>query len=148
MTFRRNRIVTGSGRTGREWAAKGNRRLSAQDSYSANVARLARVYEDIPSEQAHAAWVHLLPTTRSLILDMGAGSGRDAAWLAGLGHEIVAVEPAEIPPRACRFVAPTVSDFDFSCRFLSSFRRADPYRSDFRKMNKGRHLACPCGLVP
>lgn len=30
-----------------------------------------------------------------LALDVGAGSGRDAAWLVDLGHEVVAVEPAE-----------------------------------------------------
>ena len=26
---------------------------------------------------------------------MGAGSGRDAAWLASLGHEVIAVEPSD-----------------------------------------------------
>ncbi len=29
----------------------------------------------------------------SQILDIGAGTGRDAAWLAGLGHNVLAVEP-------------------------------------------------------
>ena len=28
------------------------------------------------------------------MLDVGAGTGRDAAWLARLGHEVVAVEPS------------------------------------------------------
>lgn len=28
------------------------------------------------------------------MLDVGAGSGRDAAWLAGLGHQVLAVEPS------------------------------------------------------
>ncbi|BBE11144.1 hypothetical protein HH1059_20120 [Halorhodospira halochloris] len=28
------------------------------------------------------------------MLDIGAGSGRDAAWLAEQGHDVVAVEPA------------------------------------------------------
>ena len=30
-----------------------------------------------------------------MILDVGSGSGRDAAWLTEMGHEIVAVEPAD-----------------------------------------------------
>lgn len=29
-----------------------------------------------------------------IALDVGAGSGRDAAWLASLGYEVVAAEPA------------------------------------------------------
>jgi FkbM family methyltransferase len=28
------------------------------------------------------------------VLDIGAGSGRDAAWLASLGYEVIAVEPS------------------------------------------------------
>ncbi|WP_242065492.1 bifunctional 2-polyprenyl-6-hydroxyphenol methylase/3-demethylubiquinol 3-O-methyltransferase UbiG [Trichocoleus sp. FACHB-262] len=36
----------------------------------------------------------MLPERPSLVLDIGAGSGRDAAWLADQGHEVVAVEPA------------------------------------------------------
>ncbi|RMI13980.1 class I SAM-dependent methyltransferase, partial [Pseudoroseomonas wenyumeiae] len=36
----------------------------------------------------------LLPSSPAAVLDVGAGSGRDAAWLAGLGHDVVAAEPA------------------------------------------------------
>ena len=36
----------------------------------------------------------LLSAVPSLIVDVGAGSGRDAAWLASLGHQVVAVEPS------------------------------------------------------
>jgi 2-polyprenyl-3-methyl-5-hydroxy-6-metoxy-1,4-benzoquinol methylase len=36
----------------------------------------------------------LLPAAPALILDVGAGTGRDAAWLAQLGHDVVAVEPS------------------------------------------------------
>ncbi len=35
------------------------------------------------------------PQDRSRILDIGAGTGRDAAWLAGHGHQITAVEPVD-----------------------------------------------------
>jgi 2-polyprenyl-3-methyl-5-hydroxy-6-metoxy-1,4-benzoquinol methylase len=37
-----------------------------------------------------------IPATKSLILDIGSGSGRDAAWLAKMGHEVVAVKPADV----------------------------------------------------
>jgi SAM-dependent methyltransferase len=36
----------------------------------------------------------LLPSSPALILDVGAGTGRDAAWFVGLGYDVVAVEPA------------------------------------------------------
>lgn len=41
---------------------------------------------------------HLLPSRRAAILEIGAGNGQDAAWLAAQGHSVVAVEssPARI----------------------------------------------------
>lgn len=63
--------------------------------YSANAERLAGVYEGIPSEEAHRTWLGFIPAGRSRILDIGAGTGRDAAWFADQGHEVVAVEPAD-----------------------------------------------------
>ena len=43
----------------------------------------------------HAPIVDLLPTGQNRVaLDVGAGSGRDAGWLASLGFDVVAVEPA------------------------------------------------------
>lgn len=35
-----------------------------------------------------------LPDAPGLVLDVGSGSGRVAAWLAGLGYQVVAMEPA------------------------------------------------------
>jgi 2-polyprenyl-3-methyl-5-hydroxy-6-metoxy-1,4-benzoquinol methylase len=37
--------------------------------------------------------LHLLPTVPGRVLDIGAGTGRDAAALAAMGHRVVAVEP-------------------------------------------------------
>nr|WP_277881245.1 class I SAM-dependent methyltransferase [Leptolyngbya sp. FACHB-321] len=42
----------------------------------------------------HGWLLGLLPDRPRLVLDIGAGSGRDAAWLAAQGHTVVAVEPA------------------------------------------------------
>lgn len=41
----------------------------------------------------HAPYLHLFPTRPSRVLDIGAGPGHDAAMLAGMGHDVVAVEP-------------------------------------------------------
>lgn len=54
-----------------------------------------RRYERLDTAEVHGDWLSLLPTTRLLILDIGAGSGRDAAWFAEQDHEVVAVEPAD-----------------------------------------------------
>jgi len=41
----------------------------------------------------HADGLHLLPLPPAPVLDIGAGTGRDAAALAAHGHQVVAVEP-------------------------------------------------------
>ena len=46
------------------------------------------------SAATHGWLLELLPERRGLILDVGAGSGRDAAGFAAMGHEVVAVEPS------------------------------------------------------
>jgi len=65
------------------------------DFYSKNFERLAEQYEKISSEKVNAQWSPFIPATKSLVLDVGSGSGRDAVWLAEMGHEIVAVEPSD-----------------------------------------------------
>jgi SAM-dependent methyltransferase len=51
-------------------------------------------YELLAFEEVHAAWLDLIPQQSSDILDIGAGTGRDAAYLASRGHRVTAVEPA------------------------------------------------------
>lgn len=63
--------------------------------YDAHGAELAARYERLRSQDVHAAFVDLLPPGADrLALDIGAGSGRDAAWLHERGFTVVAVEPA------------------------------------------------------
>lgn len=62
--------------------------------YDREASRLAEVYEKLAPERIHAAFLPHLPTRPGRALDVGAGSGRDAAWLARLGHSVVAVEPS------------------------------------------------------
>ena len=52
-------------------------------------------YERVDVTEIHADWLSFLPSTQLLVLDVGAGSGRDAAWFAEQDHEVVAVEPAD-----------------------------------------------------
>ncbi len=65
------------------------------DYYSNHSEQLTSRYEKLRSQAVHAVWRHLLPDSKSQILDVGAGSGRDAAWLAERGHSVVAVEPSD-----------------------------------------------------
>ena len=62
--------------------------------YDANAATVVAEYEKVTSDAVHG-WLHdLLPKRSATVLDIGAGSGRDAAWLAAKGHDVVAVEPS------------------------------------------------------
>lgn len=63
--------------------------------YDEHAERVAGNYESLSFADVHNWLIYRLPPPgESTILDVGAGSGRDAAWLAERGHEVVAVEPA------------------------------------------------------
>lgn len=68
-------------------------RSSSTSGYGASADILAAQYESVTFEEVHRATLHLYPTTPSRVLDLGAGTGRDAAALARLGHHVVAAEP-------------------------------------------------------
>lgn len=55
---------------------------------------LARRYEAVSAPDLHGPVADLIPAAPSRVLDVGAGSGRDAAWLAKTGHTVLAVEPS------------------------------------------------------
>jgi protein-L-isoaspartate O-methyltransferase len=61
--------------------------------YGANAQALAAQYESVTFADVHRDVMHLFPATPCRVLDIGAGSGRDAAALARLGHQVTAVEP-------------------------------------------------------
>jgi len=62
--------------------------------YDHHGSTLVDTYEGLDFKAAHGWLLDLLPERPGLILDVGAGSGRDAAGLAAIGHEVVAVEPS------------------------------------------------------
>lgn len=58
---------------------------------------LAERYEAVSSEAMLGEVLPYIPkpSNSMLALDIGAGTGRDAAWLAGLGYQVVGVEPSQ-----------------------------------------------------
>ncbi|WP_441249318.1 class I SAM-dependent methyltransferase [Kitasatospora sp. McL0602] len=67
--------------------------LASTAGYAEAADALAEQYESVTLAEVHRDVLHLFPTRPSAVLDVGAGSGRDAAALARLGHQVVAVEP-------------------------------------------------------
>ncbi len=63
--------------------------------YDQNAEQLVSQYESLTFEDVHPTLLDLLPAPGATILDVGAGSGRDAAWFADKGYEVVAAEPSE-----------------------------------------------------
>ena len=61
--------------------------------YSANASALVKQYDSVPFETVHKDWLKAIPR-EGMVLDVGAGSGRDARYLAAKGLSVVAVEPA------------------------------------------------------
>lgn len=61
--------------------------------YAGNAAELIARYEAVNPADKHAAFQPWLPDSPRVVLDVGAGTGADAAWLAEQGHRVVAVEP-------------------------------------------------------
>jgi SAM-dependent methyltransferase len=61
--------------------------------YDANASALASQYESITFGEVYRDLMHLFPSLPVSVVDIGAGSGRDAAALVRLGHHVLAVEP-------------------------------------------------------
>jgi cyclopropane fatty-acyl-phospholipid synthase-like methyltransferase len=63
--------------------------------FNDNAEKLSAQYNSLDRAKVHADLIDLLPPAKKLrMLDIGAGSGADAAFFAALGHEVVAAEPA------------------------------------------------------
>ena len=63
-------------------------------SYDSAARALVPEYERVSFEDVHAPVLKWLPQRAVWVLDVGAGSGRDAAWFAARGDNVVAVEPS------------------------------------------------------
>ncbi|MGW2392328.1 class I SAM-dependent methyltransferase [Streptomyces lydicamycinicus] len=64
-----------------------------QPYYAQHAAALGQRYGSVTFEEVHGGVLDLLPPAPAVALDVGAGTGRDAAALARRGYQVVAVEP-------------------------------------------------------
>jgi SAM-dependent methyltransferase len=62
--------------------------------YNLHAESVVERHESIRATDANAWLQPELPGSPAHVLDVGAGSGRDAAWLSSLGYKVVAVEPS------------------------------------------------------
>ena len=62
--------------------------------YNEKATELVKKYEKLCPETLNKWLLPYLPSDPASVLDIGAGSGRDAAWFSDLGHDVVAVEPS------------------------------------------------------
>lgn len=97
--------------------------------YHQHAANFARQYESVSAEQVHQSWLHLLTQVPSkTALDVGAGSGRDARFLASQGFAVVAVEPADaLRQLAIELTAPSQTEQQPPIQFLADQLPALPH---------------------
>ncbi|RTE85866.1 MULTISPECIES: class I SAM-dependent methyltransferase [Gammaproteobacteria] len=62
--------------------------------YTKNAEQLSEQYDSLAFEDVHKDWMEEIPKS-GFVLDVGAGSGRDARYLASKGLTVYAVEPAD-----------------------------------------------------
>jgi len=62
--------------------------------YNQNAEELCALYDGLNFEQVHNEWLEYIPK-KGAVLDIGAGSGRDARYFASKTLSTYAVEPAE-----------------------------------------------------
>lgn len=67
---------------------------STSNFYNQNASSLAEQYNSATFENVHASWQPFWPHVGDRVLDVGAGSGRDAKWMSEQGCEVIALEPA------------------------------------------------------
>lgn len=68
---------------------------SGTEGYADEAPALFERYEQFDFDRVHRPVLHLLPSIPSTIIDIGAGTGRDAGHLASVGHSVLAVEPVD-----------------------------------------------------
>jgi 2-polyprenyl-3-methyl-5-hydroxy-6-metoxy-1,4-benzoquinol methylase len=68
-------------------------RVSGTEGYGETAGERVKQYESLTFADVHRHMLHLFPATPSRVIDIGAGTGRDAAGFAELGHTVTAVEP-------------------------------------------------------
>lgn len=70
---------------------------------------LISIYDTLSVEAIYQHVIDLFPKEAARVLDVGAGTGRDAAWLAEKGHTVLAVEPVGALREAGKQLHPSTS---------------------------------------
>jgi SAM-dependent methyltransferase len=81
--------------------------VSGTEHYAEEAPDLLKRYESISFAETHRSVMHLIPNEPCRVLDIGAGTGRDAAGFAAMGHRVVAVEPTEAMRRGAMALHPS-----------------------------------------
>lgn len=68
--------------------------MNTIDFYSSNASTFIDQYDQVSFEKIHHIWLQHIPSS-GVVLDIGAGSGRDARYLSSKNLTVIAVEPAE-----------------------------------------------------
>ncbi|WP_421995441.1 class I SAM-dependent methyltransferase [Reyranella sp.] len=68
-------------------------RVSGTEGYGETAGDRVKQYESLAFADVHRPLLALFPAPPGRVIDIGAGTGRDAAAFADLGHAVVAVEP-------------------------------------------------------
>lgn len=69
--------------------------IPGTEGYAAHAEQLIPRYEEVSFADKHRPLLHLIPSPPATVLDIGAGTGADAAFLAAAGHRVMAVEPTD-----------------------------------------------------
>ena len=81
--------------------------VSGTEHYAEEAPDLLKRYESISFADTHRSVMHLIPNEPCRVLDIGAGTGRDAAGFVAMGHRVVAVEPTEEMRRGAMALHPS-----------------------------------------
>lgn len=76
-----------------EPSAVGQPAAGVQPYYAQRAVSLGQRYGSVTFEEVHGGVLDLLPLAPARVLDVGAGTGRDATALARRGYQVVAAEP-------------------------------------------------------
>ena len=125
-------------------------KVSGTEGYAEEAEALFKRYESIPAADAHRAVLHLIPAMPVRVLDIGSGTGRDAAWFASRGHSVVAVEPTDAMrlPAMALHPSPRIDWLDDSLPDLAAAagpRRDLRPRHAHRGLDASRRGAAPAG---